>query len=576
MKITRKELHELIKEAISPGVEDDPVSLAVIKARASKGKNLAFPFLHEATFELLENNGLKNLSQGLSDSKRIRIYESYDMEKIASEDPYFKKTIETLDSQNPQNVSSSIPFSQDEEIQKALDKSYSKRTLTLKDYFKGKDSNDEFISEYVKNLSGVNPDTAIQSILNVMSCTDFNFEEDNDRWEIATLIMCDLFLSGTYSHTDATSRGVDVTGGGLKIEVKASQKSEPQDNYSNTIPPMDNEKYYVFIATNRCFFIRSDILRRYYLEPITEEQAEHFSGTAEKQYVTNFLMNPGALFNDLSLKGTPRNRNFDSFKDKAMKKPQISDLHVKIKKDIIDASDALAASIIQTIAGVPSDNRINAPTFGFGGLKIAMRLISRPEKTSGSLSIVDILKDMFASDASLTNNLNRQFLAITSAGEKSAKEDKDITVTNKDKKELSKMALETIQAMKDEEIESLYNDFMQDAKLESQVLSMTASQQLKNKIKAKFLQVLLKSGLSNKEAKAKLKNELPLFYDQKPAQPNDLGVLYTDEEQEIPSTPQPLFKYTLEEDQKVQERRRIYALGESHASLLRKKYYGRR
>ena len=32
----------------------------------------------------------------------------------------------------------------------------------------------------------------------------------------------------------------------------------------------------------------------------------------------------------------------------------------------------------------------------------------------------------------------------------------------------------------------------------------------------------------------------------------------------------------LEEDQKVQERRRIYALGESHASLLRKKYYGRR
>ena len=31
-----------------------------------------------------------------------------------------------------------------------------------------------------------------------------------------------------------------------------------------------------------------------------------------------------------------------------------------------------------------------------------------------------------------------------------------------------------------------------------------------------------------------------------------------------------------EEDQKVQERRRIYELGESHASLLRKKYYGRR
>jgi hypothetical protein len=31
-----------------------------------------------------------------------------------------------------------------------------------------------------------------------------------------------------------------------------------------------------------------------------------------------------------------------------------------------------------------------------------------------------------------------------------------------------------------------------------------------------------------------------------------------------------------EEDQKIQERRRIYELGESHASLLRKKYYGRR
>ena len=32
----------------------------------------------------------------------------------------------------------------------------------------------------------------------------------------------------------------------------------------------------------------------------------------------------------------------------------------------------------------------------------------------------------------------------------------------------------------------------------------------------------------------------------------------------------------INEDRKIQERRRIYELGESHASLLRKKYYGRR
>jgi hypothetical protein len=590
MKITRKQLMRLIRETIDlkPGMEKDPVSLGITRSRATKNKSSAFKILHDVTFEIESefNNGIANISTGLLKSKRIRTYESYDMEKIASEDPYFKKTIEELDSQNSQHVSASTLIlttgdeEQDEELERAMSESYSKRTLTVKDYFKGVDSNNEFISEYVKNLKGVDSGTAIQSILNVMSCTDFNFEEDNDRWEIAVLIICSLLLGEEFSHTDATSRGVDVTGGIYKMEVKASQKAEPQDNYSNTIPPMDKNKYYFFIATDRCYLIRSDILRRYYLEPVTDEQAIHFAGSADKQYVSDFLLSPEDLFDKLALNVPASDRNFQSFENQAMSDDKISNLHSKIKDDIIDSADALAASIIQTIAGIPDDQRINAPKFGFGGLKIAMRLISRPEKSTGVLTIADTLTDIFAQSQDL--DPMERFRLMSIAINKARSEGSDFYSTTDNRREVASQALGLLRQILNDPngAGKLYALLDQDYDVQVGVSQMeggdgtTIKNTIKNnlktlvtsKIKRKYPE-LNKSKITSEVDKL-LKSKFPALYKVPMQEPQDIVETEDDFEFDLSGE--------LKEDRKIQERRRIYELGESHASLLRKKYYGRR
>jgi len=591
MKITRRQLIELIKETvdIAPGLEDDPVSLAIVKARASANKNTAFPILHDITYNLSSgDSGMLEASKGLLDSKRNRAYESYDIQTIAQKDQYFKETIEELNRKNTQNISAStliIPTFdeyEDEEIQKLTTSSAAEKMLSVKDYFKGVNSNNEFISTYVKNLKGVNPEVAVQSILDVMSCTDFNFEEDNDRWEIAALIICSLFLRGTFNHTDATSRGVDVEGGKYKIEVKASQKPTPQDNYSNTIPPMDENKYYVFIATDRCYLIRSDILRRYYLEPVTDEQAEHFSGVADKQYVSDFLMRPEKLFDKLNLSDVEK--DFETFNSQAItKSPEIADLHAKIKGDIIDSADSLAASIIQTIAGVPDSGRINAPKFGFGGLKIAMRLISRPEKSAGALKAKSIVSDIFRKDPGLS--LVDKFQIIVSTSNKALFPNTKINVTKDDRKELTNMAVELLNQINQDSnlAQELFNRIVQSSHFEKEIMNLETPTKVTNLIKALFLKVLKDSGMSSSTAKSELKNKLPEFYKTEMQEPKDkgFGFLSKSNSQSLSPLPEPDFRYKpkagdLREDRKIQERRRIYELGESHASLLRKKYYGRR
>lgn len=590
MKITRKQLMRLIREAIDlkPGMEKDPVSLGITRSRATKNKSSAFKILHDVTFEIDSeiNDGISNISTGLLKSKRIRAYESYDMEKIASEDPYFKKTIEELDSQNYQHVSASTLIlttgdeEQDEELERAMSESYSKRTLTVKDYFKGVDSNNEFISEYIKNLKGVDPGTAIQSILNVMSCTDFNFEEDNDRWEIAVLIICNLLLGEEFSHTDATSRGVDVTGGIYKMEVKASQKAEPQDNYSNTIPPMDKNKYYFFIATDRCYLIRSDILRRYYLEPVTDEQAIQFAGSADKQYVSDFLLSPEDLFDKLALNVPASDRNFQSFENQAMSDDKVSNLHSKIKDDIIDSADALAASIIQTIAGVPDDQRINAPKFGFGGLKIGLRLISRPEKSAGALTIADTLTDIFAQSQDL--DPVERFRLMSIAINKARSEDSDFYSTSGNRREVASQALGLLRQILNDPngAGKLFALLDQDYDVQVGVSQMeggdgtTIKNTIKNNLKTLVTSKIKRKypELNKKEITAEvdklLKSKFPALYKVPMQEPQDIVEPEDDFEFGLPGE--------LEEDRKIQERRRIYELGESHASLLRKKYYGRR
>lgn len=612
MKITRKQLVRLIRETITlkPGMEDDPISLAITRSRATKNKSSAFKILHDVTFDIesRSNDGLANISTGLLKSKRIRKYEHDELEKIAKSDPYLKATIEAIDSQHGQHVSAStlkLPTGDDElddELEKAIAESYVKRIVTVKDYFKGVDSNNEFISEYVKNLKGVDPGSAIQSILNVMSCTDFNFEEDNDRWEIATLIMCSLLLEGEFSHTDATSRGVDVTGGIYKMEVKASQKPVPQDNYSNTIPPMDKNKYYFFIATDRCYLIRSDILRRYYLEPVTDKQAVHFAGTADKHYVSEFLLNPEELFDKLALKGKARQRNFELFTNQAMSDNRIANLHSKIKDDIIDASDSLAASIIQTIAGVPDKERIYAPNFGFGGLKIGLRLISRPQTTTGALTIADTLTDIF--DQSPDLDLVERFRLTSIAINKASSQDSDFYSTANQRSEAVSQALDLLnQILQDPNgAGKLYNLLDQDYDVQAVVSQMkgTDGTTIKKKIK-EALTALVTSKIKRKnppptlpeKPTTKQKKELKEFNEAVDEAINKIlnqkfpaifGV-----EMQAPQSPLALYdperdpswvpeeqRAFMKEDRKIQERRRIYQLGESHASLLRKKYYGRR
>ena len=66
MKITRKQLMRLIRETITlkPGMEDDPISLAITRSRATKNKSSAFKILHDVTFDIesRSNDGLANIS----------------------------------------------------------------------------------------------------------------------------------------------------------------------------------------------------------------------------------------------------------------------------------------------------------------------------------------------------------------------------------------------------------------------------------------------------------------------------------------------------------------------------------
>jgi len=154
----------------------------------------------------------------------------------------------------------------------------------------------------------------------------------------------------------------------------------------------------------------------------------------------------------------------------------------------------------------------------------------------------------------------------------------EINVTKSDRKELTNMAQDLLnQIDKNPSLsQKLYNLIVGDYSFEQEIMNMETPSKVMNSIKKLFEKLLIDSGLSKKAAKAELKNKLPAFYKaEMQVTPSSLTLYDPDLDPRWASEEEEQRAF-LKEDRKIQERRRIYELGESHASLLRKKYYGRR
>ena len=162
--------------------------------------------------------------------------------------------------------------------------------------------------------------------------------------------------------------------------------------------------------------------------------------------------------------------NVETPKPKRQMTPEVANLHNKIKNDIVNAADGLAASVIQTIAGVPAENRIEAPNFGFGGLRIAMRLVSRPAKKAGTVTIQNIADDLFANNPSL--NAIQQLELIFKAAAARENNTAYQGFSKKQFQALTTQAIDIIENMTPQEILNLEKKLIDDVGFASDMLAM--------------------------------------------------------------------------------------------------------
>jgi hypothetical protein len=249
-----------------------------------------------------------------------------------------------------------------------------------------------------------------QDILSFLEDTDYGKTIADGQEGFAALFFS-KHLGEDFVITDSASKGVDcrtLGSSGITIEVKGSKKDTPQTQFSGTLPKFSSKHYYIFLATDRSYVVRSDILRRFYMlsEYTDDEQEESF-------YSRNISLDPSV---SQGLPGISAMRNFmltvdpetdtslgaiktTSFKDFRNKVNDLADndpvkiLYYKMLSEVESQSESLAATLIQSLLGLGGNDRIDPPDISFLGVKVYLRPVLKGVKQARNIAAVELSTD---------------------------------------------------------------------------------------------------------------------------------------------------------------------------------------
>lgn len=235
-----------------------------------------------------------------------------------------------------------------------------------------------------------------------------NFLEDSanneaDGQEIFAALMFANYLDSDVQVTPAATKGMDgrATNGQFTIEVKGSTKDEPQTQFSGTLPKNSKSHFYLFLATDRSYLIRSDILRKYYFLPDTSVSPEeyqdiffrkHLRGPDSDEYTAedmsslqDFLVNldlsdeENPAIERLAMLKTKSKSSFLSNMENQDRSVQV--LYAKILSEIESQTESLAATLLQSLLGFTGAERVTVAGINVGGSNIYLRPVLKGRKS---------------------------------------------------------------------------------------------------------------------------------------------------------------------------------------------------
>lgn len=391
---------KLLNESTETVLSDDDINKKIINIK-SRGlaKVPAFAELHSMTKELSSSSmkvliGASELVKSYADSSSVWSSHGFD------QDDYWKNVVNI----DPTARSSSGG---------GLSSTYAQSFPKITEGFKTDVKPLVYILDDMKGGSLTPPqgDTAASNI-QITDQDMLTFLEDTsyvksvaDGHEAFAALLFAKYLNMNFTITPSTEKGMDCISedGTISIEVKGSSKAEPQTNFSGSLPKYSASHFYLFLATDRSYIIRSDLLRRYYMlsQFNEEDQEESFYRRSIKDSSlgdsSGNLPNLSTLRNFM-ITASPGDEKFDNIKTQNYATfteainsddtpDEVKTLYYKMLSEVESQTETLAATLIQSLLGFEGTERINPPELSFLGLKVYLRPVLKGVKNQQDPSL---------------------------------------------------------------------------------------------------------------------------------------------------------------------------------------------
>jgi len=397
VKITESKIRKLISNLLNESISDDEINQRIIGIKAQGlAKNPAFEALHNLTKELVSDQQMKNLIDASvsvkSHTGEVPVWNSHGFDHS----DYWKFVVNV----DPANRSSSGG---------GLAGSYTYPKIT--ENFRTDQKPLNYILEDMRNstltpptsYSGASITIADQDILTFLEDTSY-VKSVADGHEAFAALLFAKYLDKNFTVTPSTQKGMDCISddGTISIEVKGSQKPEPQTNFSGSLPKYSTNHFYLFLATDRSYIVRSDLLRRFYM-------LSQFNEEDQEESFYRRLVGDGSLaapdsfprlgtLRDFMITASPSDEAFDAIKtqsysefNEAINDPntpqEIKVLYYKMLSEVESQTETLAATLIQSLFGFEGTERINPPDLSFLGLQVYLRPVLKGVKSQQDPSI---------------------------------------------------------------------------------------------------------------------------------------------------------------------------------------------